>query len=176
MKCWENAKSESFYARDNVSNFLKWCRRLQVREAVLFESEDLVLHNNPRSVVLCLLEVARIVCKTFLFSPAPVLVQFEKEIDAQERAELEKELAYLKENQGRKSNIVDNKEVTISPQAEINEIIYTPGDEVIDGQCSINQDLKRASSIASISTISGESTEVNQKVAAKTVSQLDQKV
>ena len=36
-KCWENAKSQSFYARDNVSNFLKWCRKFGVRDAVLFE-------------------------------------------------------------------------------------------------------------------------------------------
>ncbi|XP_015795200.1 probable serine/threonine-protein kinase DDB_G0282963 [Tetranychus urticae] len=92
MKCWENAKSETFYARDNVSNFIKWCRKLNVRECVLFESEDLVLHNNPKNVVLCLLEVARIACKKFMFTPAPGLVQFEQEIDAEEKAELEREM------------------------------------------------------------------------------------
>jgi hypothetical protein len=37
MKCWENAKSQSFYARDNVCNFLKWCRKFGVRDAVIFE-------------------------------------------------------------------------------------------------------------------------------------------
>jgi hypothetical protein len=52
-----------------------------VREAVIFESEDLVLHNNPRNVVLCLLEVARIVCKDYGFTLLPALVQLEKEID-----------------------------------------------------------------------------------------------
>ncbi|CAG2161978.1 unnamed protein product [Oppiella nova] len=92
-KCWENAKSQSFYARDNVSNFLKWCRKFGVRDAVLFESklllsdfhytnsEDLVSHVNPRNVVLCLLEIARIACTKHSFSPAPGLVQFEQEID-----------------------------------------------------------------------------------------------
>jgi hypothetical protein len=81
MKCWENAKSQSFYARDNVCNFLKWCRRFGVKEAVLFESDDLVSHVNPRNVVLCLLEVARIACTKHHFSPSPGLVQLEQEID-----------------------------------------------------------------------------------------------
>ncbi|XP_054159860.1 GAS2-like protein 3 [Oppia nitens] len=80
-KCWENAKSQSFYARDNVSNFIKWCRKFGVRDALLFESEDLVSHVNPRNVVLCLLEIARIACTKHSFSPAPGLVQFEQEID-----------------------------------------------------------------------------------------------
>lgn len=87
IKIWENAKTPSFYARDNVSNFLQWCRFLSVREAVLFESEDLVLHTNPKNVVLCLLEVARIVCTKHSFSPTPGLVELEKEIDAQIEAE-----------------------------------------------------------------------------------------
>lgn len=87
LKIWENAKTPSFYARDNVSNFLQWCRFLSVREAVLFESEDLVLHTNPKNVVLCLLEVARIVCTRHAFSPTPGLVELEKEIDAQIEAE-----------------------------------------------------------------------------------------
>lgn len=87
LKLWENAKAPSFYARDNVSNFLQWCRFLSVREACLFESEDLVLHNYPKNVVLCLLEVARIVCTKHSFSPTPGLVELEKEIDAQIEAE-----------------------------------------------------------------------------------------
>jgi len=44
-------------------------------------SEDLVSHVNPRNVVLCLLEIARIACTNHSFSPAPGLVQFEQEID-----------------------------------------------------------------------------------------------
>ena len=39
---------------------------------------------NPRNVVLCLLEIARIACTKHSFSPAPGLVQFEQEIDEME--------------------------------------------------------------------------------------------
>jgi len=88
VKCWENAKSASFFARDNVCNFITWCRFLNVREACLFESEDLVLHNNQKNVVLCLLEVARIVCKKYSFPLVPGLVVLEKEIEKEEEAEM----------------------------------------------------------------------------------------
>lgn len=43
---------------------------------------------NPRNVVLCLLEVARIACTRHAFSPAPGLVEFEQEIDRQIQDEL----------------------------------------------------------------------------------------
>lgn len=43
-KIWEYAKCRTFYARDNVCNFIKWSKEFGVNQSVLFESDDLVLH------------------------------------------------------------------------------------------------------------------------------------
>lgn len=43
-KIWEEAKCRTFYARDNVCNFIKWSKEFGVNQSVLFESDDLVLH------------------------------------------------------------------------------------------------------------------------------------
>ncbi|XP_029339745.1 GAS2-like protein 1 isoform X3 [Mus caroli] len=75
----------SFMARDNVASFIGWCRaELGVPEVLMFETEDLVLRKNEKSVVLCLLEVARRGARLGLL--APRLVQFEQEIERELRA------------------------------------------------------------------------------------------
>lgn len=69
----------SFIARDNVANFIRWCRELGVSDVIMFETEDLVLHKNEKSVILTLMEVARLSVK-FGVEP-PDLVKMENEID-----------------------------------------------------------------------------------------------
>ncbi len=54
-----NAAPGTFQARDNVANFIDWCRRIHIKECLLFETEDLVARKNEINFVLCLLEVAR---------------------------------------------------------------------------------------------------------------------
>ncbi|GFX24285.1 GAS2-like protein pickled eggs [Trichonephila clavipes] len=72
----------TFHARDNVHNFIAFCRKgLRIKECLLFETDDLVMRKNEKNVVLCLLEVARRGTKFGM--PAPLLVQMEREIDAE---------------------------------------------------------------------------------------------
>ena len=81
----------SFIARDNVANFIGWCRELGIPDVVIFESEDLVLQKNEKSVILTLMEVAR---KAYIFGvQPPEIVRFEKEID--EEIDKEKEAVLL---------------------------------------------------------------------------------
>ncbi|XP_044738845.1 GAS2-like protein pickled eggs [Chrysoperla carnea] len=76
----QTAKPGTFFARDNVSNFIHWCRKyLGIYECLLFETDDLILRKNEKHVILCLLEVARKGAKFGML--APMLVQMERQID-----------------------------------------------------------------------------------------------
>ncbi|XP_041348145.1 flocculation protein FLO11-like [Gigantopelta aegis] len=77
----ENVKPGTFQARDNVSNFITWCIQLGIPDVLRFETDDLVLRKNEKSVILCLLEMARVGAK--LGMSAPTIVQMEEEIDAE---------------------------------------------------------------------------------------------
>ncbi|XP_028400676.1 GAS2-like protein 1 [Dendronephthya gigantea] len=73
------ASHGSFVSRDNVANFIRWCRALGITDVIIFESEDLVLHKFQKPVILTLLEVARRASK-FDIEP-PDLVIMEEQID-----------------------------------------------------------------------------------------------
>ncbi|XP_062890176.1 GAS2-like protein 2B [Mobula hypostoma] len=87
----KNVQPGSFIARDNVSNFIDWCRHdLGIQDALMFETNDLVLRKNEKNFVLCLLEVARRGSKFGML--APMLIQMEEEIDEEMRDALEEPL------------------------------------------------------------------------------------
>ncbi|XP_021033930.1 GAS2-like protein 2 [Mus caroli] len=85
--CNGAAQPGTFQARDNISNFIQWCRKeMGIQEVLMFETEDLVLRKNVKSVVLCLLELGR---RAWRFGvAAPALVHLEEEIDEELRRDL----------------------------------------------------------------------------------------
>ncbi|NXH16745.1 GA2L1 protein, partial [Bucco capensis] len=83
----KNVVPGSFIARDNVSNFIRWCRQdLGIQDVLMFETNDLVLKKNEKNFVLCLLEVARRGSKFGML--APMLIQMEEEIEEEMRDHL----------------------------------------------------------------------------------------
>ncbi|XP_010222289.1 PREDICTED: LOW QUALITY PROTEIN: GAS2-like protein 2 [Tinamus guttatus] len=88
VTCNDVAQPGTFQARDNVSNFIWWCRKeMGIKEVLMFETEDLVLRKNEKNFVLCLLEVARRASRFGM--SAPTLVQMEEDIDEELRQELD---------------------------------------------------------------------------------------
>uniref|UniRef100_A0A8C6FM79 Growth arrest specific 2 like 2 n=1 Tax=Moschus moschiferus TaxID=68415 RepID=A0A8C6FM79_MOSMO len=86
VSCNEAAQPRTFQARDNISNFIQWCRKeMGIQEVLMFETEDLVLRKNVKNVVLCLLELGR---RAWRFGvAAPTLVRLEEEIEEELRLE-----------------------------------------------------------------------------------------
>ena len=95
VKCHSTADKRSFYARDNVSKFIAFARALGVQEAILFESNGLVNQEQPKEVVLTLLDFARRAAR-YGIEP-PDLVTLENEIDKEEAATAEEHLIVQQE-------------------------------------------------------------------------------
>ncbi|VDN12960.1 unnamed protein product [Dibothriocephalus latus] len=74
-----------FWVRENIASFLKWCRSVGFPDSILFETEDLVSKRHLRSVIICLLEVARLGSKFGM--EVPKIIHLEKQIDAELAAE-----------------------------------------------------------------------------------------
>ncbi|XP_059343224.1 GAS2-like protein 2 [Ammospiza nelsoni] len=88
VTCNLTAQPGTFQARDNVSNFIQWCRKeMGIKDVLMFETEDLVLRKNEKNFVLCLLELARHASRFGV--RAPTLVQMEEEIEEELRQEME---------------------------------------------------------------------------------------
>ncbi|KFO75624.1 GAS2-like 2, partial [Cuculus canorus] len=88
VACNLAAQPGTFQARDNVSNFIQWCRKeMDIKDVLMFETEDLVLRKNEKNFVLCLLELARRAARFGM--RAPTLVQMEEEIEEELRQELD---------------------------------------------------------------------------------------
>eukprot|EP00043_Microstomoeca_roanoka_P012355 m.119389 g.119389 ORF g.119389 m.119389 type:complete len:872 (-) comp15469_c0_seq2:149-2764(-) len=67
----------SFGARDNVAQFIAWARRLGIPDDLMFETNDLVLKQNVKHFIYCLMEIAR--CQHGV--PPPMLVSLERSLE-----------------------------------------------------------------------------------------------
>ncbi|XP_056103285.1 GAS2-like protein 2A isoform X2 [Rhinichthys klamathensis goyatoka] len=104
-----SAHPTTFLARDNVTNFINWCRKeMSIPDVLMFETDDLVLRKNEKNFVLCLLEVARRASRFGMASP--VLIQLEQEIEEEIREEME-DLPAQPKPQRRLINIQDLDEM-----------------------------------------------------------------
>lgn len=91
-RCFKTAARRSFFARDNMEKFIQFCKKLGVHQHLLFESDDLVLQNQPRNVILCLMEVSRLAVKYGIEPPG--LVKFEREIALEEESQHDSGLSH----------------------------------------------------------------------------------
>ncbi|RNA01978.1 GAS2 2 [Brachionus plicatilis] len=99
-----DARAQSFQSRDNISNFIKWCRHIaKVRECLMFETDDLILRKNEKNFILCLLEVARFGSKFGI--QVPTIIQLEQEIEA----EIEREIEHSKSIEPALTNAVSHQ-------------------------------------------------------------------
>ncbi|XP_052086746.1 growth arrest-specific protein 2-like isoform X1 [Mytilus californianus] len=85
-RCKNNAPSGSWFARDNAANFLSWCNSHGMKQESMFETEYLVSQTDQKSVINCLLEVARLGYK-FGLEP-PNIIKMETEIEEEEEEEI----------------------------------------------------------------------------------------
>jgi hypothetical protein len=86
-----DARPQTFNARDNVSQFIKWARRVVgVREVLMFESDDLILRKNEKNFLLCLLEIARYGAQFGVSVPAIIKLEdeIEREIQRDKQTEI----------------------------------------------------------------------------------------
>ncbi|XP_060533902.1 GAS2-like protein pickled eggs isoform X2 [Cylas formicarius] len=126
VKYFTTAKAGTFFARDNVSNFINWCRfSLEIIECLLFESDDLIMRKNEKHVILCLLEVARRGARFGML--APMLVQMERQIDREIAAD-QRKLGFVVEN-GNQNGLDDDSDSDLEDEEPV--MMYGPVPQIV---------------------------------------------
>ncbi|XP_063722075.1 uncharacterized protein LOC134848513 isoform X2 [Symsagittifera roscoffensis] len=75
-----NLRSGPFFSRENITNFLRWCKALNINDTCLFESSDLLHLKHLKNIIVCLYAIARRFknCPTLKL---PNLIQLEEEME-----------------------------------------------------------------------------------------------
>lgn len=108
-----DARPQTFNARDNVSQFIKWARRIVgVREVLMFETDDIILRKNEKNFLLCLLEIARYGAQFGV--SVPIIIKLEDEIEREIQRDKQTEIMSFTEL--RRLNREENqKTISTSP-------------------------------------------------------------
>ncbi|CAG9861651.1 unnamed protein product [Phyllotreta striolata] len=130
VKYFNTAKPGTFFSRDNVSNFINWCRNsLKIIECLLFETDDLIMRKNEKHVILCLLEVARRGARFGML--APIIVQMERQIDREIAADQKKLGVNFNENLNNHNIIDDDSDTDSDIEDEETVLMYGPVPQII---------------------------------------------
>lgn len=135
-KC--NKEIKLFKSRENVQQFLTWCRSHGIPEAILFESNDVVqvddYREGCRGVIICLMEIVRRTAK-FELDELPQLIQMEKEIEEDEAkhdTELSDEHGQILDVEQINRSEFENLEVQQTDQPEIQSPSSLDSDSGVD--------------------------------------------
>ncbi|CAH2010942.1 unnamed protein product [Acanthoscelides obtectus] len=140
VKYFNTAKPGTFFARDNVSNFINWCRNaLKIIECLLFESDDLIMRKNEKHVILCLLEVARRGAKFGML--APMLVQMERQIDREIAADQKKNGLIYNENTENQTKFDGDSDSELEDEETV--LMYGPVPQIVTNDLKCLDDMVR---------------------------------
>ncbi|CAF0977157.1 unnamed protein product [Didymodactylos carnosus] len=117
----ENSRAQTFNARDNVSNFIKWCRKVGVREVLMFESDDLILRKNEKNFLFCLLEIARYGAKFGV--SVPNIIKLEEEIEKEIQRDKQEEIMSFTELQRLQRSMKKHSSGSIKTSHKYNKLL-----------------------------------------------------
>ncbi|XP_068734038.1 microtubule-associated protein futsch-like [Montipora capricornis] len=127
-----------FRSRENVQQFLVWCRSHGLPEAILFESNDVVqvddYREGCRGVIICLMEIVRRTAR-FDLDELPQLIQLEKEIEedeANDDSELSNAQGEVLDVEEISTTEMDNLEVHVLDQADVQSPSSLDSDSGVD--------------------------------------------
>lgn len=137
-----DAKPQSFQARDNISNFIKWCRSsAKVRECLMFETDDVILRKNEKNFILCLLEVARYGSKYGV--QVPTIIKLEQEIDNElKQEEMLKNKTSLSSSLCDDTDIHDLDEDSLENEIKSSSISISPSSSLTSSTSSLTMKTK----------------------------------